>query len=412
MVGLIRRAKAGLRRNLVARGWRATTPLPEPVYRDLVVMLFTMALPIAGLGVLLLLVSGLLAWSWRDPVLSAIGVTIALVTLWRLWLIARFHRHAVDDLPIVEMRRWEWRYALGSHITAALLSTLGVWALQFHTPIVHMIIVSLMFTFGAGIVSRIAIRPAICVPSMVLATLPIAIALGVHATLPDSDALHPELFAIESLLVLIVTGLSLQSIAHIYRSTIEHLTTKHELSLLALQDALTGLPNRLLLRNRFREELRAVVVHKCLLALHFLDLDGFKAVNDRFGHPAGDALLRQVAERLSLLVRDTDTVARLGGDEFVIVQSRIHHVDEAEVLARRVLRQLSAPYDIEGKQVLIGVSVGIAIAPLHGSAWEGLSVCADEALYQAKARGKSQFAFCVRGARAADAGYASSAAMR
>lgn len=412
MIGLTRRAIAGLKRNLVARGWRATTPLPEPVYRDLVAMLFTMALPIAGLGLLVLVVASLLAWHWRDPVITAIGAATALVTAWRLWLITRFRRHAIADLPIEEMRRWEWHYALGSHATAVLLSALGVRALEFHAPIVHMIIVSLMFTFGAGIVSRIAIRPAICVPSMVLATLPIAIALGVHAALPNPDSLHPELFAIESLLVLIVTGLSLQSVVHIHRSTIEHLSTKHELSLLALQDALTGLPNRLLLRNRFREEMRAVVVEKCLLALHFLDLDGFKAVNDRHGHPAGDALLRQVAERLILLVREADTVARLGGDEFVIVQSRIHHVDEAEVLARRVLRQLSAPYDIGGTQMTVGVSVGIAIAPLHGSGWEGLSVCADEALYQAKARGKSQFAFCSRAARAADSGQASSVAAR
>ncbi|WP_158014174.1 GGDEF domain-containing protein [Sphingomonas sanxanigenens] len=403
---------AGFRRDLVVRGWRATTPLPEPVYRDLVAMLFTMALPIAGLGALLLVVSGLLAWSWRDPVISAIGAAIALITLWRLWLIARVRRHAIDDLPIAEIRQWEWLYALGSHGTAVLLSALGVRALQFHAPIVHMIIVSLMFTFGAGIVSRIAIRPAICVPSMMLATLPIAIALGFHAVLPDPDGLHPELFAIECVLVLVVTGLSVQSIAHIYRSTIEHLGTKHELSLLALQDALTGLPNRLLLRNRFKEEMRAVVVEECLLALHFLDLDGFKAVNDRYGHPAGDALLRQVAERLNLLVRDSDTVARLGGDEFVILQSRIQHVDEAEVLARRVLRQLSAPYELGGTQLMIGVSVGIAIAPVHGSGWEGLSVCADEALYQAKARGKSQFAFCARAVREADSGPASSVAAR
>lgn len=396
----------------MARGWRATTPLTEPVYRDLVAMLFTMALPIAGLGLLVLLVAGLLAVSWRDPVITAIGVATALVTAWRLWLIARFRARPVVDLSIAALRRWEWLYAWGSYLTAALLSALGVRALQFHTPVVHMIIVSLMFTFGAGIVSRIAIRPAICVPSLVLATVPIAIALGFHAAMPDPDSLHPELFAIESLLVLIVTGLSLQSIVHIHRSTIEHLGTKHELSLLALQDALTGLPNRLLLRNRFREEMRVVLVEKCLLALHFLDLDGFKAVNDRHGHPAGDVLLRQVAERLRLLVRENDTVARLGGDEFVIVQSRIRHVDEAEVLARRILRQLSAPYDIEGQQMTIGVSVGIAIAPLHGSGWEGLSVCADEALYLAKARGKSQFAFCTRAARAADTGPASSVAAR
>ena len=406
MIDIVRRLKTRVRRALIARGWHATTPLPEPVYRDLVAMLSTMALPIAGLGVLVLMVTGLLAWNWHDRVLAAIGVAIALITAWRLWLIARFLRHAIDNRSIMELRRWEWRYALGSHATAALLSALGVRALQFHTPIVHMIVLSLMFTFGAGIVSRIAIRPAICVPSLVLATLPIAIALGAHAAFPNPDALHAELFAIESLLVLIVTGLSLQSIIHIYRSTIEHLGTKHELSLLALQDALTGLPNRLLLRNRFREEMRAVVVEKCLLALHFLDLDGFKAVNDRHGHPVGDMLLRRVAERLSLLVRDSDTVARLGGDEFVIVQSHIRHVEEAEVLARRILRQLSAPYNIGATQMTIGVSVGIAIAPLHGSAWEGLSRCADEALYLAKARGKSQFAFCKRTPQAHDAGRA------
>ena len=94
-----------------------------------------------------------------------------------------------------------------------------------------------------------------------------------------------------------------------------------------------------------------------------LDLDHFKAVNDTLGHPVGDALLRAVTRRLKATVRETDTVARLGGDEFAVVQSRVDVPQDTTVLATRLIEALSAPYEMEGHQVVIGTSIGIALAP-------------------------------------------------
>jgi diguanylate cyclase len=250
-----------------------------------------------------------------------------------------------------------------------------------------------VFTFGAGTVSRIAGRPVICVVSLLLATVPTILAFGLHTMTTNDQALHSEMFVIETLLVAIVTAMSLQSVRHIYRAMAGSLTAKHELSHLARRDALTGLPNRLMLRERIGESMTNAAAQGHDLAFHMLDLDGFKGVNDRFGHPTGDALLRQVAQRLLEIARAEDTVARLGGDEFVVVQSRVRAPDEAEQLARRIVAQLSLPYDIDGRDVRVSASVGIALAPLHSDHWEGLLTCADAALYRSKAGGKSQFTF-------------------
>jgi diguanylate cyclase (GGDEF)-like protein len=125
-----------------------------------------------------------------------------------------------------------------------------------------------------------------------------------------------------------------------------------------------------------------------MLAFHCLDLDHFKAINDSFGHPTGDALLKLVAERLSGILRLGDTVARVGGDEFVVLQVGIMSEDEARLLAHRIVRTLSACYVIDGQEVRIGATIGIALAPRDGVTYDGLASCADSALYQAKQKGR------------------------
>lgn len=382
-----------LRRAGIRHGWRRPTSLSEPVYRDLVATLFTMAFPILGLGVILVVLGLQLYVQWRDPVMGVLTVLAAGVTLARLMIISGYKRGDPGTMALALLQRWESRYAWGTYAFAMLLALFNMRVLATHSPLSHLVAVSLVFTFGAGLVSRIAGRPLICVTGLLLATLPTILALALHGMGEATVDLHAQLFLIESLLVATVTAMSLQTVWHLYGSTLEHLTTKHELSHLARRDALTGLPNRLLLRERFEQDMRVVMLGRQALALHFLDLDGFKGVNDRFGHPAGDALLRQVAERLGALVRAEDMVGRLGGDEFVVIQCPVGHVDETEMLARRVIRQLSATYDVGGVPMDISVSVGIALAPEHAGNWDDLAVCADAALYRSKKSGKAQFAF-------------------
>jgi diguanylate cyclase (GGDEF)-like protein len=161
---------------------------------------------------------------------------------------------------------------------------------------------------------------------------------------------------------------------------------------MAHHDSLTDLPNRVLLNDRL-EYVLGRVQHGEMVAVHHLDLDQFKAVNDTFGHPCGDKLLRIVAQRLRGLAGETDTIARMGGDEFVIVQATIADPAEATSLAQRVIDTLSKPYDIDGQQAVIGVSIGISVGPGDGSNPDKLLRNADLALYRAKSDGRGMFRF-------------------
>ena len=161
---------------------------------------------------------------------------------------------------------------------------------------------------------------------------------------------------------------------------------------MARHDALTDLPNRVLLRERLVEAL-ARVERGHRLAVLCLDLDHFKNVNDTLGHPVGDELLRTIADRLRSCVRDTDTISRVGGDEFSIIQTDIADATDAERLARRITEAVSAPYDLHGHLVMAGTSIGIALAPADGTDANDLLKNADMALYRAKADGRGIYRF-------------------
>lgn len=161
---------------------------------------------------------------------------------------------------------------------------------------------------------------------------------------------------------------------------------------LARHDTLTDLPNRVVLGEVLATELtRCLRGHKA--ALHFIDLDDFKSVNDTLGHAVGDKLLLSVADRLRLCVRTNDTVVRLGGDEFAVIQSDIKSPDDAIVLAKRLIATLGAPYEIDGSSIVRGASIGIALAPGDGTSSEELLKHSDLALYRAKELGRGDYQF-------------------
>ncbi len=166
---------------------------------------------------------------------------------------------------------------------------------------------------------------------------------------------------------------------------------------LALHDALTGLPNRVLFAERLDRAVASVSHRGELAAVLCLDLDRFKEVNDTLGHAAGDLLLKEVAIRLQDCVRETDTVARLGGDEFAIIQFGPLEPTDAEDLCRRLLKRIAAPFRIENHDVCIGLSVGVALAPHDGQSTQQLLKNADIALYRAKAEGRDTYRFFAPG---------------
>ena len=160
---------------------------------------------------------------------------------------------------------------------------------------------------------------------------------------------------------------------------------------MANHDPLTDLPNRLMLRNRIERRLGSAPRGEASLALHFIDLDDFKQVNDRLGHQRGDALLKEVARRLIETVGPDDLVARLGGDEFAVLQERISDTKAPETLAARVVDSMGDPFWIGKEEVLISCSIGIALYPSDGSKVEELLRNADLAMYQTKAEGRRGF---------------------
>jgi len=160
----------------------------------------------------------------------------------------------------------------------------------------------------------------------------------------------------------------------------------------ALHDGLTGLPNRRLLIERLEQAFRRAHRDGNKVGVIFIDLDGFKDVNDAHGHNAGDTLLKNISDQLLNQVRETDTVARLGGDEFIIAYTDIHEAEEAVLLSQRILSVFSDPLMlIDGVSTNVGASIGIALFPDHGATAAELIKMADKAMYQVKKSGKSAY---------------------
>jgi len=162
---------------------------------------------------------------------------------------------------------------------------------------------------------------------------------------------------------------------------------------MAHHDTLTGLPNRILFHDRLAQAVAFARRNNVAVTVLCLDLDRFKTVNDLTGHTGGDLLLKQVADRLRTSIRDHDTVARLSGDEFAIIQLGAAAVDSAGILAERLVKMMALPFDLDGQQMVIGTSIGVAIFPGDADSGEDLVRAADTALYRAKGAGRGTYRF-------------------
>lgn len=173
----------------------------------------------------------------------------------------------------------------------------------------------------------------------------------------------------------------------------ERKAADEKIALLARTDPLTGLANRATFGGRLRQALAAMKRGTAPIAVLYLDLDRFKEINDTLGHPMGDKLLQTVADRLRSVTRNTDVVARLGGDEFAILQSDVTDSSNLSSLAAKLVEDIRAPYQIDGNELRIGVSIGISLASADVDDPEILMAQADKALYRAKEGGRGQYRF-------------------
>ena len=179
----------------------------------------------------------------------------------------------------------------------------------------------------------------------------------------------------------------------IFYDNSERRNVEERLEHLAHYDTLTGLPNRSLLRDRIEQAVERAIRLGTKVAMFYLDLDHFKAINDTLGHAAGDALLKAVAQRMKTCVRAVDTIARLGGDEFVVLAPDINDAGDIDTVASKLLMTLSQPYDIDGQAAISAPSIGISIYPDDGNNVDDLMKHADTAMYQAKHSGRGNFQF-------------------
>lgn len=177
------------------------------------------------------------------------------------------------------------------------------------------------------------------------------------------------------------------------RDVTERKQMEQKLEAMATHDYLTGLPNRVLLLDRFT--VAAALAHRknARLAVMSLDLDRFKPINDTLGHSAGDQVLKAVGMRLTGIIRASDTVARVGGDEFILVMLETNHINEATAIAQKILDSFKEPFTVNGHELNISTSIGIAVYPEDGQDLETLTKKSDAALYYAKGHGRSQFKF-------------------
>ncbi len=176
-------------------------------------------------------------------------------------------------------------------------------------------------------------------------------------------------------------------------ATLERAAHEERIEQLAFNDMLTGLPNRVLFNDRLHQALATARRYGRGFAVMYLDLDHFKAVNDGFGHGAGDEVLRQVAGRLHSALRESDTIARFGGDEFVVLQPIVDGPGDAADLARKIVAAMVEPIDIDGKKHAMTTSIGIALFPQDAQSVEDLMDSADRALYRAKHGGRNRWSF-------------------
>ncbi|MBV1689236.1 GGDEF domain-containing protein [Novosphingobium sp. G106] len=351
----------------------------ETLEVDLIRSLFEALGPVIIMSAGFIAAGGLIVWETRDPILALLLVAGTIVSLVRLVVMIVSRPEALSANLLIDRARFlQRRFTYSYFGFASLLGMFGYRALQLPFPKIHMLTICMLVGYAAGVAANACLRPRIAIPSMLVAVVP-----ALTAALAQPDLVY---WTTSMLASAFLSG-GVRSVRARHARAARSISRRLAFSTLARQDGLTALPNRLALREWFCERVTDAE-NPGTIAVHFLDLNGFKPVNDCFGHPMGDALLVAVSRRIVGLIRPTDTAARLGGDEFAVLQCDIASADEAALMAKRLVAAIAQPYRIDHQTIEISTSLGYVIAEHGAEDLECLLSLADEALYASKRAGK------------------------
>ena len=307
--------------------------------------------------------------------LLILGGVGCVLNAWRIAVSVVFQRRTSSAaLDRCEASRYEALFAVPYVSFAAVLGIFGFLVFRLADAELHMLTICIAVGYCAGVASTCGLRLPLAISSILLAIMP-----TVGAALMKANDTYATLAVVA---IALIAGATRSMMVRSDEARAE-IATRISSVTLARRDALTTLPNRLALGEYFTGRL-ALSAPDTKIAVHYLDLDGFKLVNDRHGHAAGDQLLLMVAARLKKTVRQTDMVARLGGDELAIVQFGLTDADEAYTLSWRVREAISQPYHIDQIKVTISTSIGTIVSTDRSSTLEALLHQADAELYQVK----------------------------
>lgn len=310
-----------------------------------------------------------------NSTIFTLGCTMLMASVVRVGVTYWLRKRAlVAVLDRAQAARLELAFAIPYLIFSLSLGAFGAYVFLLPSPEEHMITICLLVGYCAGVATGTGLRPLIALPSMMLAIIP--------PSLMAMARTDPIYFGV-ALIALAFLAAGSQTVLSRYTSVKTEIGKRLTFTSLARRDTLTSLPNRLALREYFDENV-TLISHQALIAVHYLDLDGFKPVNDQYGHAVGDKLLVAVAERLNGAIRNGDIVARLGGDEFAIIQFGLRQTTEAELLSQRIVSALNQPFSIGTLIISISTSVGTIVTPDGNIGLEGMLQLADEKLYAVK----------------------------
>lgn len=355
----------------------------DAVYSELVETLHSTVVPVVLSATAQAVTGIMLVWLTGDVAIAGSLTTFAvIIAISRLSGILLYRRrvNAKSPLSLAETRRYGRRYAFNTIAAALVVGLFIARSLMLDNTVCAIVAMGIGFGFGNGVIARLSLVPVVAGINLALLGLPAMV-----VCFASKDTPHVVMGA----LIMIYYLDSFEMVRRTFNSTLTHITLKHQFERSARIDPLTGLLNR----SALTSDLPDIICNsRGMVAVYAIDLDHFKAANDRFGHPVGDALLTQVAGRLIGASGPGSLIIRMGGDEFILVDTAMRSRDGAAALAEHILTSVSAPYQVGGHTIAIGVSIGVAMSPDHGPSGEILLSRADKALYRAKV-GRGGYAF-------------------